>query len=190
MATHEEVLGLMQVAVAAYPAHKMKGFMPETYAIYARLLQDIDIEILQAAVMEQIASNDWFPTVAELRRAAFDIISAQNSYMTAAEAWALVKQEVRRVGWYGKPNLPDICIKSLGGDWRAFCENEDPEGVIRGQFERAYNAMLQRATQNMRMLPEVRELSERLALEAGHQASSGIVSIAGVLASMTGEHDA
>jgi len=200
MATNEEILELMQVIVSAYPSYKTKGFVPGTYAIYARLLQDIDIDVLRAAAMDQIANNEWPPTVAELRKAAFDNISAKTNRLTAQEAWALVIKAVRSSrmgdnGCYVYPlanDLPDLvmqCVQYLGG-MRAIGSNEDPPGVLRAQFERAFNAILARAEENTRMLPEVKALSERLALEAQCMGdgtnAAGMESIAGILSDMTG----
>src|SRR6185436_18114105 len=61
---------LIKGLVAAYPN---AGISPDTTTIYARMLTDIPVDLLQRAIEDQIATNKFFPTIAEIRASAQNV---------------------------------------------------------------------------------------------------------------------
>lgn len=176
MAEPEEVLSVLEILEAAYPAHKMRGFDAMSAKIYVRLLIDIPAQALEAAALQHIAEDEWFPAVAELRKTAFALMAAEYQELTPLEAWGKVSNAIRYSvmgdsGAYTYPryhDLPDTvqrAVIALGGI-RLLAMSEDPPGVLRAQFERAYNQLMDRQRTHARMLPEVRRAMQQLSKPA------------------------
>jgi hypothetical protein len=93
--------------------------------LYARLLADIDPELLKAATLHHIATSKWFPKVSELREAALGLVT--HDELSAEEAWGEVKQAMHRYGYYRLPEftqpLIEQAIKIIG--WRNLCASEN-----------------------------------------------------------------
>jgi hypothetical protein len=120
---------------------------------YFHALADIDWPRMELAVREAIASLKFFPKPVELRELAVGRVEDD-----AEEAWGMVISEARRTGSYGEPELPEAVqrtIRSVFGDWRAFCSCEvrGPEGIgWRKQFVQAYEVYARREQQQLRAL--------------------------------------
>lgn len=129
--------------------------------IWKQLLADIPPEILKAAALQHIATSKWFPSIAELRALAREIIYP--SRLCGVEAWGLVKREIHRVGIYGKPKFDDefiaVAVKTLG--WDSLCMG-DHEPSNRARFIACYDALVQREEKQMALLPQVRNVIEHL----------------------------
>lgn len=132
-----------------------------TVAVYVRLLRDIPPADLQAVVDQCLAECKFLPTIAEIRERYHNLTRTIGG-LTAGEAWGIVKDEIRRVGSWGLPTFenPTIAqvVKNMG--WLELCTSESPEGVDRAQFERAYNALIERGEQMQKLLPQARDLVE------------------------------
>lgn len=148
---------ILRQLFAAYP-HSQATM--QTIAVYDRLLCDIAPADLQTVVDQCVAECKFLPTVAEIRERYHNLTRTIGG-LTAGEAWGLVKGEIRRVGSWGLPNFenPTIAqvVKNMG--WLELCTSESPEGVDRAQFERAYNALVERGEQMQKLLPQARELA-------------------------------
>jgi len=151
--------------VAAYPNHPFKA---ETAELYDRLLADIPEDVLKAAVIGHITESIYFPSIADLRRRAAEIIE---DIPSAEEAWMSVGIYLRRVGSGGRPcdSIINRVVESLGG-YPGLADSDNPS-ADRAQFIRLYGSLRERAIQGKIRPPElevlVREIreAERKALE-------------------------
>lgn len=67
--------------------------------VYFDLLGDLDFEVIQMAVKKAVLSHPWrtFPSVAELRQAAVDILTGHLGILTSLEAWGAAWDAVKRI---------------------------------------------------------------------------------------------
>ena len=159
-----EVLKTVRLLGDAYPNFQLSS---ATIDVYVRLLSDLPAELLEQAALDHVSRSAFFPTVAELRGAAFDLLEAASPSPTAQEAWLAVLAEIERVGHAGQPQFGDPltaqAVQALG--WRSLCLSENPHAE-RSRFVQAYQALLERGRQETRRLPEVRRF---VALQAGEE---------------------
>jgi len=141
MATVAEIVPILKTLGDVYPSFRLSGSAIE---VYAQLLADIPGAVLEQAALDHISRSNYFPTIAELRSAAFNIIEASNPTPTDYEAWAEVQAEIRRVGHCGQPKfenpLAEQVVQQLG--WRYLCLSENPM-ADRAHFIQAYKALLE-----------------------------------------------
>ncbi len=155
MASAQKVAEMWANLMAAYPAFtagKPALVLEQSLKLYTRLLADVSDELLAAATYQHIASSKYWPTIAELREAAIQFI--QPRHPPAIEAWAEVRQAIRRVGHYRPPPsfgdpLIDRAVRALG--WEELCLSEEPE-VDRAHFLRAYECLQQRERDEWRSI--------------------------------------
>ncbi len=71
MATQIEILRVLKILGELYPAFQLSSSAVE---VYVQLLADIPGPVLEQAALEHIGRSTFFPAIAELRSAAFDIL--------------------------------------------------------------------------------------------------------------------
>jgi len=170
MAGRETISRMMVVLSAAYPRHEVTA---DTGRVYAELLHDIPDDVLLAAAKQNATTSKWFPSVAELREAAGNIVALSRGIRTAEEAWLQVQAAMREYGWYGQSDgaggwcvprmlseLERKAVDALGG-WKLLCHSENAP-ADRAHFLRIYDNLLKREQEKATMLPAVRETVERL----------------------------
>ena len=159
MATRTEVKALLAIIAAAY-GEKFK-LTPKTLDVYAELLADLDIDTLKAATRQHIASGDWPPTIADLRRLCAQVSAP--AMPDWGEAWRELLDQIGRVGSYGAPSWSHPVIAEAVrqfGPWREVCAMEiDQTPTNRAQFRQIYEAIAGRAQRTAALLPEVRALA-------------------------------
>jgi hypothetical protein len=152
MATFKMIMRTLSVLAAAYPTFDLK---PETIKVYVRLLEDLPDSLIEQAAIAHIASSTFFPTVAELRKAALVLLDGQNPLPTALEAWSEVEEQVRRTGYLGKPSFSNPLItrtvSAIG--WQNICRSENPV-ADRAHFLNGYAQLCERERNQMRLLPK------------------------------------
>jgi hypothetical protein len=162
MSNPQDILPVLALLGAVYPGFELKDL---TVEVYLRLLADLPAEALEKAALDHIARSKFFPTIAELRQAAFDLLEAIDPQPVPQQAWGLVQAEIERVGHAGTPKFEFLAIaqavEALG--WRALCVSDNPIAE-RAHFVQVYQAILERQRQEARRLPEVRQF---LALQRG-----------------------
>lgn len=146
--------------LAAYPKEPASK---ETVEVYIRCLADIPGQVLEAAVLAHVSGNKWFPTIAELRDAALQLLPG-NKAPTPTDAWAEVRQGIWRHDWNDPPtdwSHPAIAktVEAIG--WDNLCTSETP-GVERGHFLKLYDVYCKRLREDAAMLPEVRRTAKEL----------------------------
>jgi len=162
MATKVEVTKILAGLVTLYPRHKLDE---ATYEAYYRILKDIPADLLDGAALQAGSTSTFFPSASELRSAAFTLMEVAQGVPNAWDAWAEV---CKSFGPYGRARIPQWshplikrAIDAIGG-YIALCDSENAV-ADRARFVQAYEALLHRAQQDARMLPEVRMAVRRLA---------------------------
>lgn len=130
--------------------------------LWVELLRDIDGEVLKAAALQHASESVWFPAVAELRKAAAEIISPCRS--TPVEQWGEVMREIKRVGYYGIPIFADDITSDVVDDliWRDLCLSEN-QTADRARFIQGYVDRQKREQRRAVQLPAVADAIARLA---------------------------
>jgi hypothetical protein len=155
MASEMEILRVLKILGDIYPSYHLSSSAVE---VYVRLLADLPGEVLEQAALEHISRSTYFPAIAELRSATFDIIEAITPLPTDYEAWAEVQAETRRVGHVGLPQFSHGLIEQVVGllGWRYLCLSENPV-ADRSHFIQAYQALRANKQRDMRRLQVVGE---------------------------------
>lgn len=154
MATKPEVVKLMTVMALAWPRYELPK---QAFEVYFQILQDLPTDALEKASHHLMASSTFFPSISEWRTAAVDIMINKAGIPSEFEAWEEVVKELRLIGSYGKPRfshpLIQRAVDTMG--WRQLCASEKLD-YDRAHFYKAYASLLNRATEDARMLPEIR----------------------------------
>lgn len=159
MATDREIEKALTVLSAAYPRFDLPE---ETIRIYQRLLADLDFDLLKAATLQCATMCKFFPTVAEIRDAATEIVTMAEHIPTPIEAWGEVIQAIRKIGGnsfrpdFSHPMIDEL-VKHFG--WHALCTS-DHSFADRARFMDAYADMLKASRRRSQMLPEVLAIVE------------------------------
>lgn len=157
MASKDTLAQVWLMLAEAYPQAKQVD-VAGTAKLYARLLADIPDDLLEAAALHVIGRSKFFPAVAELRDAAFDLRKTALALPTALEAWGEVMAEVRRSGSYREPRFSSDVIRqavvALGG-WQSICLSENVT-ADRARFVEVYDQLTGREDAHARLLPSVR----------------------------------
>lgn len=93
---------------------------------YFFALQDFPIDAVEAAARHAIRHARYFPRPAELREYVDGRVEDN-----AEAAWVQLVREVRRVGYTGKPCLPETTlavVAAMWGSWVRLCETLPGEG--------------------------------------------------------------
>jgi hypothetical protein len=184
MATSEEiemVWNLLTVNYQYIQRQYTDEQLVDLLCIWKQLLSDVPGTALKAATLDYISKNKWFPSVAELRETAFGFIQrASGDEHDAFTGW----QEALRNSHVWYPGLDPRYSKQITwsdpdaemaagiiGGLRAikFCE-ERQLSWVQAQFVKAYNTIDKRRMEDERMLPQVRELLDRVSerMSLGH----------------------
>lgn len=160
MATASEVRKVLLMLVTNYPYYEREigeERLGASFDLYARLLEDIPGEILEASALAHIAESRFFPTIAELRAQAVDILMPER--LTALEAWNdksdPIAQRVRRL-------LPDYSDRAI---------TIREQSVIKSLFLKTYDQIVIRERREMRRLPEIRALKQKLLEQKNSEAA-------------------
>ena len=160
MATRSEVIRILAVLSAAYPKEAAAyGEKTVTGELYIRMLADIPGQWLEAGALQHISNSTWFPLIAELRNAAFDLQESVQPLPDAYAAWAEVRNLIPRITHLGTPTFSHPLIQEtvdLFG-WRYLCLSEDmvPD---RAHFIKAYEMKVEQRRAAMQRHKEIADL--------------------------------
>jgi hypothetical protein len=153
-----KIWNLLAVSYPAFGGNLEPSALAETLLLYERLLSDLPDEALRTAALRHIATSKWFPTVAELRTAAAEIVNPSSAEQTAIEAWGDVVDTFGSGECYAGENLIKApvfnnplttrAVRALGG-WVHLCHS-DNEPADRARFIQVFEQL------------QVRERSERI----------------------------
>lgn len=123
----ERLLNKLLVLADAYA-----NFTPKknTYNIYIEMLSDLDEELLDKSIRICISTCRFFPTIADIRDNAVNIL--MSNIPGALQAWDNVKKEIGRVGFNGEPkfdnSITDKVVKYMG--WSYICRSTEHDNRI------------------------------------------------------------
>ena len=142
--TRSEVVALVTLATAAYPAAQGKDPEPVVKA-WLLLLPEIPFPVAKAAVCRLCRSSVFFPSVADIVKVAAELGPCTDRLPTTAEAWEEVAGLIRSVGPYKAPayscDTVQRAARSIG--WRQLCTGENPE-TDRAHFLKIYESLRER----------------------------------------------
>ena len=142
MATEIEILRLLKILGDVYPSFQLSS---SAIKMYVRLLDDIPGSVLEQSALDHISRSTFFPSIAELRSAAFYIIDAIDPVPNEYEAWSEVQSEILQVGHISLPHFDNPIttkvVEQLG--WRYLCLSENPM-ADRSHFVKAYQTLAER----------------------------------------------
>lgn len=143
---------LMAMMEGAYPNQKTTKDDPDRMTLYEGMLADIPIELLHIAAQMHLAASNFFPSIAELRKNAAEIVMGQ--IPSATEAWGEVmsKTSQKKTPQFANP-ITSRVVKSIG--WRSI-RMSTMQAAERKVFMEGYNALAQQETRLMVMPPNVR----------------------------------
>lgn len=157
MAELKDIAQIIGILSAAFPNFKPSDLTPE---VYFQTLNDIPTDELKAAVLHCISESGraFAPSVGEIRGAVALLRSYSVNVPSAYQAWQEVqKQILENGGDYGRPvwssRLVEEAVRRMG--WRNLRMSED-QTADRARFLQCYEQLVQRATQEEMLLPEVR----------------------------------
>ena len=171
MATEIEILRLLKILGDVYPSFHLSS---SAIKVHVRLLVDIPGSVLEQSALDHISRSTFFPSIAELRLAAFNIIEASDPIPTEYEAWSEVQEEIHRVGHcnhaqFDNPITIQV-VEQLG--WRYLCLSENPV-ADRAHFVQAFQALAERERISAHRLEIVSEFITALKADSQPKLASG-----------------
>lgn len=131
----------------------------EAMALWYQELSDINAETLTTALRKWVCTEQWPPTIADLRSLCTNL--TEGELPDWGEAWEEVTQAVRRFGW----TRPDKAFASMSPQtraaarrigWMSICESENPE-ALRAQFRQIYEGTVRWESESRQLPPELQE---------------------------------
>ncbi len=160
--TFEEWKILVKGLKSAYTSER---FLPDMEAvkIWYSLLNDIDYQTANTAIMKLISVSKFPPSIAEIREAAASV--STEPLPDWGEAWEKVNKLIGNLGMYREEEalaqLDDIAaqtVRRLG--FRNLCISEDTQ-KDRANFRDIYNVIAQRHTEAAQMPERVKAAIEQ-----------------------------
>ena len=97
MASRAEITELLGILGVAYPRNALdEKALRQAVPVWHQLLGDLDFGLLEAAAQMHCTASPWFPSIAEIRTLALDLLQAPGSLKTAGEAWEEVRLALSR----------------------------------------------------------------------------------------------
>jgi hypothetical protein len=168
MTSASDIGKAIRILIAGYPYFTPS---PDTIRVYTIMLQDLDPDILVEVIKLHLATNKFFPSVAELREEYAKIIERASRTPTPIEAWGEVVRQMERTGSYRRPTFSNPLIEKVVNymGWETLCLSENPV-ADRAHFMKAYETVLNREREDLVMLPETRETIKALGEARSNQA--------------------
>lgn len=179
MATQSNISKELRRILAAYPQHAARLEPSQVTAmleVWQEDLADLPDDLLAVACRNHRERSQWLPSIAEIRASAVSLMrQASPANQIAGEAWGDVKKAIASVGYYGLPQFDNpataAAVRRMG--WREICLDDGPEGVIRAQFERFYDAEIARMENAVQQSPAVRDFIGAMTVSPDRQLAPG-----------------
>ena len=179
MATQFNISKELRRILAAYPQHAARLEPSQVTAmleVWQEDLADLPDDLLAVACRNHRERSQWLPSIAEIRASAVSLMrQASPSRQSASEAWGDVKRAIGRIGYVGSPEFSNpataAAVRRMG--WRDICMDDGPEGVIRAQFERFYDAEIARMENAVQQSPAVRDFIGAMTVSPDRQLAPG-----------------
>lgn len=144
----------------------------EAMEIWYDLLKDLDFHTTLAGLQKWCASEQWSPTIADIRKMCTEFTSLP--IPNFGEAWGEVAQAIRKYGYMREtealasmsPQTAKV-VRYIG--WQAICESENPE-TLRAQFRQMYEIVEKREKQDAQLPQALKDTIENIQLESRQKA--------------------
>ncbi len=160
--TKSEVAKLLAVIAAAYPKFEVDDIKVQ---VWHEMLGDLEYKIASMAIKRLILESTFPPSIAEVRKAAVEIQTPEQTNGT--QAWGEVIKAIRNFGHYREEEAlasmsprTAYVVKCIG--WREICMAEE-SGVIRGQFLKMYQQVAEREQKEQLLPPAMRREIKQIA---------------------------
>jgi hypothetical protein len=153
--TRQEVAELLAMISAYWPEFVHQGEV--SVRAWHLVLADVPAAVARDALVLLAATRTFPPKPAELLDAVAELTLAPDERLSPAEAWGLVVDAVRKVGFYREPDLPGLvgqAVRIIG--WREICTSENVEAT-RAHFMRVYEQLQRRARRDAVLPAPLRE---------------------------------
>lgn len=137
----EQFIKILSLAAINYPNFQLDK---ERLQLFYKMLRDIDITVLETAMLSHISSSSFPPTIADLRKKSVEVENNNMALSDATKAWGEVTAAISEFGYYEPKKalesmtpLTRKIVKSIG--WSDLCHSSQI-GVERGQFIKMYNS--------------------------------------------------
>lgn len=158
--TKKQFAEIMFWMASAFPRFELTE---PTVEIYWQMLSDIDRSVFKASAIKCISTNRYFPTVEEIRRASFNLLSGD--LLDKYSAWIQVGKITNFGDWRIRPELHPVierAVEAVGG-WRslAFSEHHMSD---RARFLEAYDIFLTQYREHKSEPPMLQDMRKAMRL--------------------------
>lgn len=115
-------------------------------------MSDLDGRFAMAAVTHLCSSQDWPPSIAQIRKMSLYLSRGETSPPSPWEAWE------RAVNGESSTEIEKRCLTLVGGTWQV--RRSENQEVLRSQFIKAYSEFMQRHDSEQCAIKEVKQLAE------------------------------
>lgn len=136
----QQFMTIMAGLKSNYPNWKIDLQDKAILAFWYENLKDIEYDIAQIGLRKLLATEEFYPNIAKIRKACASVTQAPSTDST--EGWGLVQKAIRRYGYMradeaveSLPRDVGLAVKRMGG-FMALCESENIE-ADRAHFYRA-----------------------------------------------------
>ena len=159
-----EIAKIIGMLALSYPRNTISE---KTLEVYVRMLEDLDVFILDQAAKICMVTKTFFPSIAEIRAAAAEVMARATGLPSAGEAWGEVQQLIKDEGWrnnytpvFSHPAVSKV-VGYMGG-WETLCGSEN-QIADRARFIQSYEIEAQREREDVQFLPETHDQIRKLA---------------------------
>jgi hypothetical protein len=189
MATVDEIHEVWAILIANYGYYEREisgEKLARQLSVWEPLLADLPGDQLRAAALQHIGASKWFPALSELREYVLAMTAPQHA--SGVEAWGEVWDAIQSWSRYacnGNEPLPEFSnpiitrlVRSMG-----MIELQDSENAVadRARFIEAYEQLVKRDHDERALLPQVREVRDRLQAERVSAVHGLFAAVAGKL---------
>lgn len=169
------------LAMAIRTYYPKENILPNQQALelWYRELQDIPVEVADAALRKWVATNKWSPSIAELRETAAEVRNGEIPEW--GEGWEKVLMAIRKYGSYREREALDsldpmtrTCVQRLG--FRNICMSENI-ATDRANFRMMYESIAEREQTRQQVALPLQEAISRIQLECREE--NGFLRIGG-----------
>ena len=145
--TLNEVLQMLEFA---YPRQE---FTTDNAKVYMMMLDDLDLPLLQTAVIQLISTNTFFPAIAEIRGKAADLALERDGRPSAIAAYDIAMRG-DKFRFKGNPDVMAAVKMSCGDTWNM--RHSESVAADRARFLEAYNQILSERRMDVISTPQVK----------------------------------
>ena len=160
------ILGTLKTAYPKFYVDMSKEEMYNTIDLWTEMFSHENPKLVVAAVKNLINTFKWPPTIADIKEEMYKLTETESE--SPIEIWNRIKSAIRNSGYNSYEEfqkLPEIAKKFVGSpnqlrEWALSIDYND--GVVKGQFLKQYEVLIKREKDSKLMLPEVRDIVEKL----------------------------